>query len=292
MEWKQPIPTNLDEVFGDDKIAMMLYILLVLRASNSDTTKFYSGKYLNIKRGQAIFGRNSTSKYFGLSPSGIEKVLKRLEVTGKVTCKKSYNCTLVTISEYDSVVAMEQAKEQESNRQVTGKEQASNTNKSVESVKNEKDIALRLLEEFNTVAGKSFKPTEINVSLIIERLREGFTEDDISFVIEHMTKKWKDDEKMNQYLRPSTIFGKTKFSQYSGEAPKLDKDWKERINQMISQAIETVYTPEKEQSYGHNITAEDVKKYCIYKNHEPPWIHDHISIFSPIREYYRRHNND
>jgi len=129
--WKQPIPSNLDKVFGDDKKAMMLYILLLTRARNTPTTVQYGKNFIPLKRGDAIFGRDSVSKYFELSPSGIEGVLKRLELTGKVTCTRSFNCTVVSIVSFDSVTSMQQPNQQVTNRLPTGNQQVATTNKSV-----------------------------------------------------------------------------------------------------------------------------------------------------------------
>jgi len=142
MGWKQPIPTDLEKDFGDDKIAYMLFLLLLVRARNEDTVIKWGGKFIKLKRGQSLFGRNSFCRYFGLSPSGIEKVLKRLEkVTGKVTSERTTSFTIVTIKNYDEITSMSQAKSQASNKRVTSEYQASNTNKNVlESVKSVKSV--------------------------------------------------------------------------------------------------------------------------------------------------------
>ncbi len=44
-------------------------------------------------------------------------------------------------------------------------------------------------------------------------MRDGFSVDDIKSVIEHKVGEWKDDPKMSEYLRPSTLFG-NKFESY------------------------------------------------------------------------------
>lgn len=61
------------------------------------------------------------------------------------------------------------------------------------------------------------------------RLDEGFTVDDFFTVIDTKAAKWKDDPKMRDYLRPSTLFAPTHFEEYLNEAPQtsiLDTvDW-------------------------------------------------------------------
>jgi len=62
------------------------------------------------------------------------------------------------------------------------------------------------------------------------RLGEGFTVDDFFTVIDTKAAKWRDDPKMRDYLRPSTLFAPTHFEEYLNEqsqpASYLDTvDW-------------------------------------------------------------------
>lgn len=61
------------------------------------------------------------------------------------------------------------------------------------------------------------------------RLDEGFTVDDFFTVIDTKAAKWRDDPKMRDYLRPSTLFAPTHFEEYLNESPQtsiLDSvDW-------------------------------------------------------------------
>ena len=59
--------------------------------------------------------------------------------------------------------------------------------------------------------GKHYKHSTGKTKRCIEaRWNEGFTENEFRKVIDNMTSQWLNDEKMNQYLRPETLFG-TKF---------------------------------------------------------------------------------
>lgn len=61
------------------------------------------------------------------------------------------------------------------------------------------------------------------------RLDEGFTVDDFFTVIDTKAAKWRDDPKMRDYLRPSTLFAPSHFEEYLNESPQtsiLDTvDW-------------------------------------------------------------------
>lgn len=56
--------------------------------------------------------------------------------------------------------------------------------------------------------------TKKTVESINARLQEKYTVAEICLVIEHKVSEWKGDDKMEQYIRPATLFGKEKFEGY------------------------------------------------------------------------------
>jgi len=88
--------------------------------------------------------------------------------------------------------------------------------------KAEKTRALRaegvaIIAFLNEKTGKQFPPTEANVGEVVARLREGFTPIQIRQVIVMKAREWRNDADMRKYLRPDTLFGRKKFSNYVGE---------------------------------------------------------------------------
>ncbi len=76
-----------------------------------------------------------------------------------------------------------------------------------------------IVEYLNERAEKKYKHTSKKTqSLIKARFGEGFTVDDFKEVIDKKTDEWLNDNKMNQYLRPETLFG-TKFESYLNHNP-------------------------------------------------------------------------
>ena len=70
------------------------------------------------------------------------------------------------------------------------------------------------VDYLNLKTGKHYKHSTGKTKRCIEaRWNEGFTENEFRKVIDNMTSQWLNDEKMNQYLRPETLFG-TKFEGY------------------------------------------------------------------------------
>lgn len=66
----------------------------------------------------------------------------------------------------------------------------------------------------NEKAKKNFKVSSQRTKTLIKaRWSEGFTLDDFKTVIDKKTAEWIKDSKMNNYLRPETLFG-TKFESY------------------------------------------------------------------------------
>ena len=65
----------------------------------------------------------------------------------------------------------------------------------------------------NDKAGKNYRETNGNREMIIARLKEGYSEEDCQKVIINRLAHWKNTDS-EQYLRPSTLFRKSKFDGY------------------------------------------------------------------------------
>lgn len=126
-------------------------------------------------------------------------------------------------------------KEQGSNGEATGKQPRSQEGKGREGngsapdgamsgsppdvvpLKTKRQEAADVLAFLNDRAGRNYHPTDANLDLIVARLKEGYTAQQCKQVIVRKVRKWKDDDKMAEYLRPSTLFNREKFNQYAGE---------------------------------------------------------------------------
>ena len=76
---------------------------------------------------------------------------------------------------------------------------------------------IEIVTYLNEVANKKYRHTTNKTKTLINaRMNEGFTVDDFKKVIDKKTNDWKEDNKMNRYLRPETLFG-TKFEGYLNE---------------------------------------------------------------------------
>ena len=133
MSWKQPIPTDLDEVFGKDYLCRDLYIRLLLRSANQDGffTDEKTNRTIPIKRGQVVFGQIEWSKQLRTSPATIWRALQKLEkMYQKVNNSPDKGFTVVSIINYDEITKMNDTR-------MTG-ELLVNTSKSVKNNKEKK----------------------------------------------------------------------------------------------------------------------------------------------------------
>lgn len=77
--------------------------------------------------------------------------------------------------------------------------------------------AAEVIEFLNAKAGRAFDPKGANLEFVLARLKDGETIEDLRAVIAKKCREWKGDEKMAMYLRPETLFNRTKFASYKGE---------------------------------------------------------------------------
>jgi len=79
------------------------------------------------------------------------------------------------------------------------------------------DVARQVLDFLNDKTGRHYRPVKANLEMIAARLADGATEQELCQVVAKKCREWAGDEKMVIYLRPATLFNRTKFAQYQGE---------------------------------------------------------------------------
>ena len=89
-----------------------------------------------------------------------------------------------------------------------------------------------ILQFLNEKTGRNYQPVDANLNFIKARLKEGATERQIRQVIAKKCREWDGDEKMMLYLRPATLFNKTKFAQYVGELIVVESEEENEMSVM------------------------------------------------------------
>ena len=74
-------------------------------------------------------------------------------------------------------------------------------------------FAREVIDYLNEKNGSKYRYSESSLKHIRARLNENFTVEDCKAVIDKKCQEWKGDPKMEQYLRPETLFG-SKFENY------------------------------------------------------------------------------
>ena len=86
----------------------------------------------------------------------------------------------------------------------------------------DKNTYVEIVDYLNSKAGTRYKASTANTRKHIKaRLDEGFTVDDFKTVIDKKCSEWLGNSKMEQYLRPETLFG-SKFEGYLNAKPKAN----------------------------------------------------------------------
>lgn len=89
-------------------------------------------------------------------------------------------------------------------------------------------ICSKAVELLNELSGSSFRSTtQKTQKLIAAREREGYTLEDFETVIRHKCGQWVNDAKMQQYLRPETLFG-GKFEAYLSDVKRHEPQKEQR----------------------------------------------------------------
>lgn len=82
-----------------------------------------------------------------------------------------------------------------------------------------------IIDYLNEKTNKHFKATSTKTKQLIKaRFNEDFTLDDFKKVIDNKTTEWLNDNKMNKFLRPETLFS-NKFESYLNETPKQPSNY-------------------------------------------------------------------
>jgi len=79
------------------------------------------------------------------------------------------------------------------------------------------DAARNVLAWLNEKAGTHFRPAPVNLNFIRARLADGLTEWQLRAIVTTKAEQWLRDPHMRPYLRPATLFNRTKCEQYVAE---------------------------------------------------------------------------
>lgn len=139
---------------------------------------------------------------------GTKEIDKRCLYIGSIPIKEKFNTPITNVNE---------GIKEKFNTPI--KEKFKDNNTVINNTINN-NIYCLVIDKLNTLANKSYKSSSKKTQQLIKaRINEGYKLEEFYKVIENKVCTWKDDSKMDQYLRPSTLFG-TKFEAYLNEKLK------------------------------------------------------------------------
>lgn len=221
-----------------DPNLLKLWLLLLIKASHSDSKFLFNGQEISVTSGQLVTGAHVLASEMNegvprdkaVTWRSVWRWVKKFENAEMLTIKSTSQYSVITITNFNNY--------QSGDKRVTSDCQSTDnqvtTYKNLKNEKNEKNINHsstsaephvdfdKLFEYLNEKSGKHFKNTATNRKLVHERLREGFTPKDLQTAIDNVTAGWLGTD-MEQYIRPSTIFRASKFEGYVNSVPRVAK---------------------------------------------------------------------
>ncbi|MEE6667649.1 conserved phage C-terminal domain-containing protein [Pediococcus acidilactici] len=195
----------------------------------------YLRSYRNLQKDLTYMEKRAFKTY---SISTIESKIKQLVKEKRIQIESTDYGTLFTVLNYEEYQGFERYQkslsEQQPHSNRTATERHPNNNKNVNKDKNKDSLSPKddqkekvdygkFIEWFNQKTGKRFKNVESNRKIIRARINEGYSKSELAKVVEFKSKQWKDDPKMNPYLRITTIFAPSHFGNYLNEANGYSK---------------------------------------------------------------------
>ncbi len=194
-------------------------------------------EYIDVKRGQFITSKLKLGKIFGWGRYRVNSFINALKLDSMVTYESNNRYILITIENYEKYQQVRENSDNETNNETNSQrattEQQPSINKNDKNVKNDKKgdtlsgrCAL-IIDYLNEKTGRTkeerncFDPkAKSNVDLIRARFNEGRTVKDFITVIDNKLNDWLNNEKMFEFLRPSTLFGRGNFENYVNQRKK------------------------------------------------------------------------
>lgn len=106
-----------------------------------------------------------------------------------------------------------------------------NYSQSNELSKNESlvDLAGKVVDHLNGRTGRKYAKRGAQFEHITARLKDGETPEQLILAVDHACAKWLGDERMEQFIRPQTLFGPENYLGYKAEAEFWDKNGRKPI---------------------------------------------------------------
>lgn len=263
----------LESELWNDVTTFRLFMYLLLKASHTDGVEF---KGFTLNKGQWVrsyrkiaedlaYKEGRGTKQYSLKT--IHKSIGKLVDAGLVTIQETEQGTLFTVVNYAKYQGFPNSERETGNGtgnqgETPKAETGNNINNAFmnNNAINELIPYVEIIDYLNQKADKHYRHTTKKTRALIKaRWNEGFSLDDFKKVIDIKVSQWKNDPKMDKYLRPETLFS-PKFEGYLNEKPVVKKNcvhdiplerpkhW-EKPKQMTAEELERLRKLEEEMPF-------------------------------------------
>jgi uncharacterized phage protein (TIGR02220 family) len=209
-----------------------VFLDLLLNAQH--TKSKYQG--VEILPGQQTTSIDAISRRTNVSFQSVRTVLKDLKSTGEITIKTTRKYSMITITNWKKYQNGGDANIPTNNQLTNGQQTTNNLQEGKEGKEGKNNIAqskiaspasnnenlpcskqikiTEIVEHLNSLVGTKYKPESDATQKILNARLKTHSVDEIKKVVDFKVQEWKGDEKMRKYLRPKTLFNKSKFEDY------------------------------------------------------------------------------
>jgi uncharacterized phage protein (TIGR02220 family) len=214
-----------------------------------------------LRRGQFIYRRDSASKELSMPSSTVEGQIQKCMYIGLIDRKSDNQYSIITVRNFndyqgDSIRLPttkgqpkdnqneiysikkngEECKKKKENTCVEPARPVSSSSFSHKEGKGKNKMKdgipyQEIIDYLNQLAGKNFKAdTKTTVELINDRWDEGYHLKDFQRIIRNKVAQWLEDERLEKYLRPKTLFAADNFESYVNERDNfIEEDSADKI---------------------------------------------------------------
>jgi hypothetical protein len=114
---------------------------LLHNATHKEFDVLFKGKKITLKPGQLITGRKTIARFWNISESKVQRILKTFETEQQIEQQTTNKNRLITILNWELYQKTEQQIEQQVNNERTTSEQQVNTNNNINNINNENNVS-------------------------------------------------------------------------------------------------------------------------------------------------------
>jgi len=198
-----------------------------MRATYKDRIIYQGREKVKLESGQFLMGYEEFADTLNLPTSTVYFWLDEFEDNDMVKIKSNTKGTIVTIKNWGDYQELKNERktnekqmknEKKANEKREEPNNKDNKGKKVNKDNGEQSLPYKKIVSYlNEKADRKFKPSSKKTRKKIQaRFNEGFELEDFKDVIDTKVADWKDDNEMQKYLRPRTLFS-NKFEDYLNE---------------------------------------------------------------------------